>query len=187
MENTENTTAQEVAADAQGVAAEAQQVAQREADKEETMSLDEARKLRNEAKNLRARNKETEDKLSKFEQNQLTEKEKLEKQLEETTTRAEARETKLRERLVKDAVAELKDKFGVRAPKSIARLIDSGKLEFDLDEGEVSGVEAELTRLRKDDPDLFIKGGTDGGKGGTGRPETGVDMNTLIRNRAGRG
>lgn len=111
----------------------------------------------------------------------MSEQEKLQKQLDETSSRADARETRLKTIMLQSAVADLRDGLGVRAPKSIVKLIDLDNLEFDLDRGEVSGVEAELKRIRKDDPDLFVTGGTDGGKGGGGRAGTTPDMNSIIR------
>lgn len=152
---------------------------------DEAISLEEAKKLRSEAKNLRTRLKEAETKLSAHEGEKLSETQKLQKKVEELTGISTKRDGALKTLLLQGAVAELKDQMGLRSTKSITRLIDSDALEFDLDNMQVTGVDEELKRLKKDDPDLFITGGTDGGRGGTGRAAS-FDMNTAIRRQAGR-
>lgn len=153
----------------------------------ETISLDEARKLRNENKSLRTRAKTAEEKLEAEANAKLTESEKLQKQFEESTTILSKREGSLKTLLLQGAVQELKEVVGLRSTKSILRLLDIEALEFDLDGLKVKGVDTELKRLKKEDPDLFITGGTDGGAGGGGRGGASPDMNSLIRGAAGRG
>lgn len=132
---------------------------------------------------LTRRLREAEDKLKGFENEKLTEAEKQKKQVEELTNKSAKQEGSLKNLVLKDKLNELKADFGIRSPKLIAKLIDTSKLEFDVEDAlDVSGVEEELKRLKKEDPELFIKGGTNGGSGVTQRG-TAIDMNALIRGR----
>lgn len=151
----------------------------------ETLSRAEAKKLRSEAKNLRDRLKAAEAQVEKDKNAKLSEQQKLQKQVEELTKQSDARDERYRNMLLLQGVSELKERLGVRSVKAMTKLIDTDALEFDLDSGEVRGIEDELKRLKKEDADLFIAGGTDGGAGGSGRA-AGFDMNTSIRRAAGR-
>lgn len=157
-----------------------------EGGKDETISLDEARKLRSEAKSLRTRLKEAETKLNNYDNEKLTETQKLQKDLDTFKADSEKKDSALKTLLLQNKVSSIAKEMGARSTKSISKLIDTDALEFDLEKLDVSGVEEELKRLKKEDPDLFVSGGADGGKGSNSRAGNALNMNDIIRGVAQR-
>lgn len=72
-------------------------------------------------------------------------------------------------------------------PKTLARLIDRGKVEWD-DKGAIKSdsITAQIATLRKESPELFVAGAgrVDAGASSVGKPAS--DMNAAIRRAAGR-
>jgi hypothetical protein len=143
-------------------------------------------KKNNENKSLRDRLKKFEDAEKAASDAELKESQRLAKQLEELGGTAAKREGALKNLLLQEAVREHGTPMGARSMKALAKLIDSDVLEFDLEEMTVKGVDAELKRLKKDDPDLFVSGGTDGGAGNGNKNGSAFNMNDHIRHAAGR-
>lgn len=147
----------------------------------ETISLDEAKKLRSESASLRKRLKEAEAAVQKFEMQNQTEAEKREAALAAAEERASTAESRYRKAVGRAAVAEEASKSGAISPKAIHALIQDA-IEFD-DEGSPTNVAALVEKLRTEEPALFRTPSADGGKGA---PATSQDMNALIRRAAGR-
>lgn len=182
----ENNTVDSQAEETTPSPADTTQTEQNDNQEAETISLEEARKLRSENKTLRSRAKTAEEKLSSIDAEKLTETQKLQRQVDELSEHSGKRDSSLKSLLLSNAIAELKESTGIRSTRIVTKLIDERSLEFDLDNLKVSGVDAEIKRLKKEDPDLFITGGTDGGAGGSTRSTAGPNMNDLIRAAAGR-
>lgn len=155
-----------------------------EEDDNEPISKATKKKLDSENKNLRERLRAAESRLQTIDNASKSEQDKLKEQAEELKGTLAKREATARNLLLMSAVESLKPVLGVRSSKSMLKLIDADALEFDLESGTVEGVADELKRLKKEDPDLFISGGTDGGAGGNGRGGA-VDMNSALRKALG--
>ena len=160
---------------------------QAESDKANNPYEEKIKKTNAENASLRRRLKELEDAQKTREDVELTELQRLQKQTEELSEISINRESAARNLLLKNAVAEHGASLGARSINALAKLIDSDALEFDIDNLTVSGVEEQLKRLKKEEPDLFVSAKTDGGAGGVGRPGTVQTMNDMLRRKAGRG
>ena len=147
----------------------------------ETISLDEAKKLRSESASLRKRLKDAESRVQKFETQNQTEAEKREAALAQAEERASTAESRYRKAVGRAAVAEEASRSGAISPKAIHALIQDD-IEFD-DEGNPANVAGLIDKLRTEEPVLFRTPSADGGKG---KPVTNQDMNSLIRRAAGR-
>lgn len=148
---------------------------------DETISLEEAKKLRSEANNLRKRLKAAEGEVEGFKTSQLSETEKLNKRIEETTKANEAANSRLQNLVLERALDEIGKPLGMRSAKTTAKFVEREGLQFDLDKLGVSGLDSELKRLKAEYPDLFVDGGNDGGKGNESRVGKSQDMNAIIR------
>lgn len=148
----------------------------------ETISLDEAKKLRSEAASLRKRLKDAETRVQTFEAKTQTEAEKREAAFQEAQERANKAEERARTALGKAAVLAAAPKANVISPKAAYASIRHD-LEFDDETGEPTNVNELLNKLKVDDPDLFRAHSADGGKGA---PPAGNDFNQMIRRAAGR-
>jgi hypothetical protein len=149
----------------------------------ETISLDEAKKLRSEAANLRKR-------LKSFEENETKRKEA---ELSETERERAAREAAERERdearnearalridnAITNAVSDAK--LNARDTAVVAQLVNRDAL--DIVDGKVTGIDAEIKRIKTNHAALFYGSTADGAAQGS----NGVfDMNSIIRQKAGR-
>lgn len=157
----------------------------------ESISLEEARKLRSEAKSLRARMAAAEAKVKAADDAKLSETERLQKRVKELETESERWASERRERDARDyALGVLSDEsernqFRARNPRTVYKLIKDD-LQYD-DEGKVTNLTELLKQAKADDPLLFGRVGSsvDGGAGSRQNAQA-FDMNAQIRRMAGR-
>lgn len=117
----------------------------------DTISMDEARKLRREAQQLRKRLTDFEDREKVAQAAALTDAEKLQQRLAELeTAHATAQKTHL-ERVVRYEVMLKANKLGVVDPEAAVKLLDWPALEFD-EEGQPTNTEKVLKDLLKTYP-----------------------------------
>lgn len=147
---------------------------------EETLSVEEARKLRSEAKNLRTRLKANEDELSKLKNAGLSEEEQRKAELGERDEKIGTLEKQNRALKVQVAAS----KVGIVDPEAAAALLDWDQVD---DPDDPKSLERALKQLVEKRPWLRNANGG-GADGGAGRQEQGGtgDMNALIRRAAGR-
>lgn len=155
-----------------------------ETDDDKPISHRESKKLKGEAASLRDRLKAAEDKVKASEDAALSELEKARRDIDQAQETNGKLTAATRTLLLRSAIEELKPTLGVRSPSAMAKLINTDAITFDLDSMTVEGVADELKRLKKEEPDLFVSGGTDGGAGGTGRVVA-KDMNGHLRSMLG--
>lgn len=146
----------------------------------ETMSLDEARKLRAEANSLRKRLKEAEER-------DLTEAQRSQKELDDLRKARDGWETERREMQLQMHVADTATRLAFVNPTVAYRLIDRDAVEYD-DNGTPRNTEKLLQKLAESEPYLVTPVSPAGSWGaGTGRPSNSdADMNAQIRRAAGR-
>ena len=121
---------------------------------DDAISLDEARKLRREAQQLRKRLTDFEDREKAAQAAALTDAEKLQKRLAELeTAHAAAQKTHL-ERVVRYEVMLKASALGVVDPDAAVKLLDWAALEFD-DQGQPTNTETVLKALLKAKPYLL--------------------------------
>lgn len=150
------------------------------ADAPETLSLDEARKLRSEAANLRRRKHELETQLRQFQDSGLSELDKAQKRIAELETQVQAAETAKRahavERLLKDA----------HYPDLLLAKVDLATIELD-DAGNIHRGDAIVRDLQARYPHLWARttGSGDGGAASAGSLDS-ADMNQWLRRHLGR-
>jgi hypothetical protein len=162
----------------------------------ETLSLDEAKKLRSEHRVLRERAKAAEDQLKRLSDEKrqadeaaLPERERYEKRVGELTQQLEQLRTELRDERGKGAVVNAASALGFAKPEQAYALLTYDRsLQFD-DDGRPTNVEPALKALLKDNPNLAsaavrASGSADQGTRGTA-PQIN-DMNHLLRRAAGR-
>lgn len=148
----------------------------------QSITPEDARKLRSEARSLRQRLKAAEDKLTERESADLTEQQKLER--EKTTLEAERDQLATDNRQLRAQIAAAK--VGVRsdAVADAVKLLDWDDID---DPADGKQVEAALKTLVKDKPWLSGRAdGLDGGNGRQGSRQAGGTMNEIIRRAAGR-
>ena len=128
----------------------------------EPLSLDEARKLRSEASNLRTRLKAAEAKAAEFdklkadaEAAKLSETERLQKQLADLQKAHETATAQVKAERARAAIQVQAFQNGID-PKLAARLIELSDLEYD-DDGQPSNVPALIKTLIKEYPNLVSK------------------------------
>lgn len=134
----------------------------------ETLSLDEARKLREENRKLRQRAKDAEGKLATAataDDQALTELEKLTRERDDFKGKFEGLNTSLRNERATSQAVELATKAGAINASAIARLIPITDVEFD-DDGKPENVGDLIAQAKKDYPDLF-RAAAGGGNGGS--------------------
>lgn len=151
----------------------------------ESLSLEEAKKLRSEAASLRKRLKAFEDAEAQRADSEKSEAQRAADRIaaleEELAGERSARRATI---LQLESVATAR-KVGFRDPELAARLIAAGDVEFGED-GRPKNVERLLTDLAKEYPNL-VNATADYGGGPRGAPVGGTsDMNTRIRRAAGR-
>jgi len=124
-------------------------------DEQESISLDEARKLRREAQELRRRIKAYDDAQAQAEAAKLSETERQAKELADSIQRNEDLAAELMEAHIHQDIARLASKFNfIISPDLIARLLDFADVEWDEDTGRPTNIEKLLEKLAKASPDL---------------------------------
>lgn len=152
---------------------------------EESISLEEARKLRKENETLRKRAKQAEEAS-------LSEQQRKDKELEELRAAKTSWEAEKRDLRLRESVTDAARRLNFVNPTLAHRLIDRGAVNYDEDSGAATNVDALLKDLIKSDPYLAAKDGGSWGAGsrgsatGDGASDAGSDMNMTIRRAAGR-
>jgi hypothetical protein len=123
---------------------------------ETTISLEEAKKLRSEAANLRKRLKGFEEAETKAKEAQLSEQQKLEKKLADLQAQHDAVARQSQERIVNYEVRLQAAQMGIVDPDAAARLLDWSGIEYD-DDGSPQNVSELLKGLLKAKPYLAGK------------------------------
>lgn len=146
----------------------------------ETISLEEARKLRSEANSLRKRLKDLEAAQSKAEEAKLSETERLTKRAADLERELADRDRAIQERTVLARTVEAAARLGFRNPELAYRLLDQAELDFGED-GQPKNVEKLLRALLDKEPYLAKASGDFGGGNRGTTPNTTPDMNDLLR------
>ncbi len=143
-------------------------------DGNEPFSLEEAKKLRSEARALRDRlksaessTKELADLKAKLEADKLTEAERWQKQATDLQSKYDSDTSALTERIVRYEVERQAAKIGIIDPDAAAQLIDWDALEYDED-GTPKNADALLKDLLKSKP--YLAGKTQASAGGATNP-----------------
>lgn len=124
-------------------------------------------------------------KLKEHEDAQLTETEKLRKQLADVEASRTQLEREHQESRARSAIEREAAKAGFADPADAWGLLDHAELTYD-ENGAPSNAEALLKKLVEAKPYLAARRGAGPLPGGGAKPPTGVDMNSLIRQAAGR-
>lgn len=182
MPDTDGTTQTDVQETTDATAQEADDLTQPGAADGTNTDTDELAKLRKELAETRREAAANRVKLKKYEDEQLSETQRLEKERDEASQRADQLEQQSR-----DLRAQvLAGKVGVRpeAVQDVARLIDWSKIEDPSDDRQV---ERHIKEMVKEKPYLSATAGVSlhGGAGG-GNNGRAFDMNQWIRDAAGR-
>jgi hypothetical protein len=151
----------------------------------DSISLEEARKLRREAAALRRRNAELEAADKNRQTADLSVLEKAQSRIAELERLALDATARDQSRSLRLAALTAAHKLGFRSPEIAWRLIDSTKVEWD-DGGEPKGVEKLLRQVLDDEPYLARTQHPDiggGPRGATGA--SGPNMNDILRGAAG--
>jgi hypothetical protein len=119
----------------------------------ETISLDEARKLRKENQTLRGRQKAIDDAKEAADLAALSATDKLNKQHADLQAKHAELEHKYKERVISAEVQLQAANLGIRHPEKVFRLIDTTELEFD-DDGMPKNAKALVEKLLKEMPEL---------------------------------
>jgi len=151
-------------------------------DAPESMSPEEAAKLRKEANSLRKRIADFEKAQTEAAERDLSEAQKLAKRLEESERRHAERDERDRERDFHTAAVAMATRLDFRDPELAARLIDRSTVEFD-DAGRARNLERLFREIIKDRAYL-VRGTPDFGGGERGSTPKGTDMNAWIREQA---
>lgn len=139
----------------------------------ETISLEEAKKLRSEARSLRERLKTLEETARTADEAKLSEQERTAKRLADLERDLADRDRAIAERTVLAATIETASRLGFANPRLAHRLLDMAAVDFDGD-GQPVNVEKLLRDLLRDEPYLAsaharasgsIDGGTRGAPG----------------------
>lgn len=125
-------------------------------------------KLRSEAASYRTRLSNAEKRLGEIENGQLSEMQKLQKQLETAQSERDALSRDARLGKIAGAAAKAQAKY----PDAVARLVPD----------DAEDIDSVMKQLRKDYPDMFRASSADGGAG-QGQDNKPTDMNSLIRAR----
>lgn len=145
----------------------------------ETLSVDEARKLRNEARNLRDRLKKAEAALTTHQNAGLSELERAQRRIQEL----EARETEYQATQRTRALEHLFRAEHAQYPDLLTAQIDPAELELAPD-GTITNGAAVVRRLKQQYPGLFRAPSVDAGAVAPGAKA--ADMNEFIRGRLSR-
>lgn len=125
--------------------------------------------LRKEAAENRKKAAAAETKLQEHENAKLSETERLQKERDEATAKAEQTEAKARQRVIRSEVRVVASELGFADPSDAHRFLDDDAIELD-DDGEPKNVKALLEKLAKDKPYLLkTEGAKSNGVPGTPR------------------
>lgn len=158
----------------------------------ESISLEEAKKLRKEAQQLRRERDDAQKKLKEADDAKLSETERLQKQVKDLETEKTRWDTERRERDAREEVLSVltdekqDNKYRAKNARAVYKLIKDD-IEFS-DKGEIANLSDLLKKAKADYPELFgvkTASSVNGGDGSQGQPAT-TDMNTIIRQQAGR-
>ena len=153
------------------------------ADGQETITLEEARRLRSESKALRARLNKFEDEDKKRAEAQLSEQQKLEKRAADAEKALADKEQAYQARLLQAEIRSQAAQLGIKYPDKAAKLIDTADIALD-DATMPSKVKAALTELLKEMPELGPQTGTQqkqaATSGGATNPSKGATGNQEI-------
>lgn len=177
--STQSASDAQAASGADAQAQEATGSAQAAAGDSSSLSPEDARKLRSEAKNLRDRLRALEAEKAERDEADLTATQRLEREKTALAAEKAQLETRLRDANVQAVAAKL----GVKTDlvDTVASLIDW----TDVDADDTKAIERAVKELVKERPSLSGRPeGLDGGRRGSRQGET--DMNSLIRRAAGR-
>jgi hypothetical protein len=144
-----------------------------------TLSVEDARKLRSEARNLRARAKAAEDKLAEKEGAELSATQKLEREKSGLEAQVAQLETRLRDA----SVQAIASRVGVKADlvDTVSALIDWDEVDAD----DPKEIERSVKALIKERPSLSAR--PEGVEGGRRTRQDGADdVDSIIRRAAGR-
>jgi hypothetical protein len=151
----------------------------------EPMSLEDAKKLRQEANSLRKRLKAFEDAETQRAEAGKSEAERAAERIRALEGELESERSARRATILQLESVAAARKVGFRDPELAARLIATGDVEYG-DDGRPKNVERLLTDLAKEYPNL-VSAAADYGGGPRGAPVGGAsDMNARIRRAAGR-
>lgn len=147
----------------------------------ESISAEEAKKLRSEANSLRRRLAEFERAQAEAEQAKLSEVEKAQRKVAELEQQIADFQVRERDQRVRLAAVETATRLGFRSPDLAYRVLDRTQLEFN-DSGEPKNIEKLLKAVLESDPYLG-KGATgDFGGGPRGASPSGPPgMNEILR------
>jgi hypothetical protein len=120
----------------------------------ETISLEEARKLRSENRSLRTRLKTAEDKLQSSDDANLSELDRTVKDRDNWKGKYEALESSLKSDRVRAHAIEAASKIGAIEPTAVAKLIALGEVDFDNDLNPTN-VNDLVAGIKKEHPRLF--------------------------------
>jgi hypothetical protein len=157
---------------------------QSQADTAQTISLDDARKLRSEASSLRKRLREAESKVQAAEDDKKPELERLLAERDRFKSEHDRLLTELQSERAERLVTTAASKANALRPDAIFRLVREG-LEFE--DGKPTNVEDAIAAAKADYPELFrlVSGSGDGGKGGDVGSDPNAAINAAIRRAAG--
>lgn len=139
----------------------------------ESISLDDARKLRSEARQLRERNRALEDEKRARDEAALSETEKSARRIAQLEQALAERDARTRDKTLAAATVDAAARLGFANPRLALRMIEAADVEYDGD-GEPTNVENLLKSLLKAEPYLAasharptgsIDGGTRGAPG----------------------
>jgi len=119
----------------------------------------------------------------------MTEAEKLKLRVEAAEKERDDARTELRRTAARDKalhyLTDPQEKVGARNPRAVLRMIEPS-FEYDDETGEITNLKPLIQQVKREAPELFILSGGSA-NGGAGRTtQAHVDMNSLIRQAAGR-
>ncbi|HEY7119507.1 MAG TPA: hypothetical protein VH475_23145 [Tepidisphaeraceae bacterium] len=152
----------------------------------ETISLEAARELRREAKQLRARVKELEAAAQAAADEKGTDLERLQRERDQAVTERDSLSQKWRFAVGQSALAEAARQAGAISPRAVWRLVDAESLEID-ESGTISNLDDVLATVKTTYPEQFRGPGSADGGAGTNADGAGkVDANAALRQLSGR-
>lgn len=154
----EATTATQADADSQSQADTPNQQAESQADEVQTVSLDELKKVRSEAANLRKRLKEAEAKVSEFETATQSDEERRSAELTSLQERAAKAEERLR---IANGLNQTLSKAGNAIDGEVLYRYIRDDITFD-DDGSPENIDDLIAQARESKPTLFQRGSADG-------------------------
>lgn len=149
-----------------------------QADKVQNVSLEDMKKVRSEAANLRKRLRDAEEKVSQFETANQSEDERRSAELQSLQERADVAERALR---VANGRTAVFSKAGNAVSQEALYRFVRDDIEFD-DDGSPANIDELVAQARKSEPSLFQRGSADGSPRETGN--TGKDFNSAFRELA---